>query len=96
MEKFYYTKVFKREKYIHLRTLDVDSTHQHCQSRSQTTSVINQKQRASTLFIFSQFAAFVQTELRVMMEHVWFITVTHNSIGQHWYITCHPLPQTSK
>lgn len=50
MEKFYYTKVFKREKYIHLRTLVVDSTHQHCQSRSQTTSVINQKQRASTFF----------------------------------------------
>ena len=45
---------------------------------------------------FSVCCFFVQTELRVMMEHVWFITVTHNSIGQHWYITCHPLPQTSK
>lgn len=96
MEKFYYTKVFKREKYIHLRTLDVDQHINTVKAAPKQHLLLTKNKGLPHYLFFSVCCFFVQTELRVMMEHVWFITVTHNSIGQHWYITCHPLPQTSK
>lgn len=103
MEKIYYTKVFflNAKVYSFHRTLSdvkyITYIHKHwCDSQAFPKMLLvlsKEKQKIHGFPLFFIFYFFwLSSQVFIKMEHMF---KSPSNTGQHWFITCHPLPWSS-